>query len=379
MRSIVRAPETIRRTRIWRSAPCKRYYSSRAQSQLTAPTEDNDKVNTLTEGGSKPLFDSFMRKHDYLRISLTERCNLRCQYCMPAEGVQLTPPAEVLTFEELIRLTKVFSNLGVRKLRLTGGEPTIYPRIADLISEVKANTEIEHVAITSNAYCSPMKLHSLRMAGLDSINISLDTLQEERFRNITRRAGLARVLGNIDECVSMGMDTKVNCVLMRDVNDDEVEDFVERFMRTYPIVLRFIEFMPFDGNRWSFDRFLDYTTVVDRLKQKYGRVERSVDGPNDTTKHYKINDYVGTLGFITSMSNNFCGTCNRLRITSDGNIKVCLFDNGEVSLRNLMREGASNDDIEELVREALLRKKARHGGMFRLKETRNRPMVTIGG
>ena len=327
------------------------------------------------------LIDNFDRHHNYLRISLTERCNLRCTYCMPEEGVPLTPDSQLLKKDEILRLARLFVSQGVTKIRLTGGEPTVRPDIVELIQNLG---ELKHhglqsLAMTSNGIALKRKLPALVQGGLDTLNVSLDTLDPHLFQIMTRRKGFDKVIGAIDEAVRLGMPhVKINTVVMRGVNDQEVLNFAA-YTKENPVNVRFIEYMPFDGNKWNRDKLVPFKELIERIEGIYGRLNKLGDGMNDTTKHYQVPGYQGKLGFITSMTEHFCGTCNRLRITADGNIKVCLFGNVEVSLRDMIRQGKTNEELLEVIRAAVKKKKKQHAGMFELASRKNRPMILIGG
>ncbi|XP_043226198.1 GTP 3',8-cyclase, mitochondrial-like isoform X3 [Amphibalanus amphitrite] len=324
------------------------------------------------------LTDSFGRFHDYLRISLTERCNLRCTYCMPEDGVPLTERSHLLTTDEVIRLAGLFSAAGVTKVRLTGGEPLVRADLADIIAGLKTVAGIRSVAITTNGVVLARRLAALQAAGLDALNISLDTLVPAKFELISRRRGFHRVWQGIQTALAAGYDpVKLNCVVMRGVNDEELEDFAT-LAETYRLDVRFIEYMPFDGNRWNDRKMVPYGEMVERLRRRWPDLERIADRPNDTSKAYRAPGWVGQVGFITSMSEHFCGTCNRLRLTADGNLKVCLFGNSEVSLRDALRQGSSDEELMTIVGAAVGRKKKQHAGMLDLAAMKNRPMILIG-
>jgi cyclic pyranopterin phosphate synthase len=328
---------------------------------------------------SEILTDTFGRHHTYLRISLTERCNLRCQYCMPPEGVPLRPQEQILTFEEIERIARLFVQEGVTKIRLTGGEPLVRKDVDVLIQRLGRIEGLKTFAMTTNGLLLPKKLPTIHAAGLNLLNISLDTLDASRFEFITRRKGFDIVMNAIDQALRYGYNpVKINCVVMRGFNDDELGDFVE-WTRLKPLEIRFIEYMPFDGNGWNDGRFMPYTEMIERIDKSHPSLERLVDGPHETSKTYQVPGYVGRVGFITSMSQNFCGSCNRLRITADGNLKVCLFGKAEVSLRDRIRAGATDDELRETLGAAVNRKKAAHAGMYAIAESENRPMILIGG
>ncbi|KAI0847964.1 molybdenum cofactor biosynthesis prote [Daldinia vernicosa] len=366
------------------------------------------------------LTDTFHRQHDYLRISLTERCNLRCIYCMPEEGVPLSPPKELLTTPEIVMLSSLFVSQGVNKIRLTGGEPTIRKDILSLMEQIGAlrSHGLREICLTTNGIALHRKLERMVEAGLTGVNLSLDTLDPWQFQIMTRRNGFDAVMKSIERVLELnkhgaGIKLKVNAVIMRGINDREIIPFVE-MTREKDIEVRFIEYMPFDGNKWNKGKMFSYTEMLDRIRENYPDLKKIRDHKNDTSKTYKIPGFVGRIGFITSMTHNFCGTCNRLRITSDGNLKVCLFGNAEVSLRDILRESNGGDPIDqetyeamrtiamdarrqiseeptslgiapnerkllEVIGMAVKRKKAKHAGIGELEHMKNRPMILIGG
>ncbi|KAG6040874.1 hypothetical protein E4U41_006786 [Claviceps citrina] len=367
------------------------------------------------------LTDSFHRQHDYLRISITERCNLRCVYCMPAEGVPLSPNRELLTTPEIIMLSSLFVSQGVRKIRLTGGEPTVRRDIIPLMQQIGAlrthgHDGLEELCITTNGISLHRKLESMVQAGLTGVNLSLDTLDPWQFQIMTRRKGLDAVRNSIDRILEMnklgaGIKLKINCVVMRGVNDGEILSFVD-MTRDKDLEVRFIEYMPFDGNKWDKNKMLGYSEILNMIREQHPGLRKFADHKNDTSKAWHITGFAGRIGFITSMTHNFCGTCNRLRITSDGNLKVCLFGNAEVSLRDLLRRSNNGDPIDEQAYEAMKQiemdrrqdrssnaralgtapseaelldiigmavknKKAKHAGIGKLEHMKNRPMILI--
>ena len=335
----------------------------------------------MSEAESYPdiLTDSFGRRHTYLRISLTERCNLRCTYCMPAEGVDLKPREHILSFEEIMRLASLLVHHGVTKIRLTGGEPLIRKELVQLVEKLRALDGLEELTITTNGLLLPRKLQELKAAGITGFNISLDTLREDRFKEITRRPGLDTVLESIHMTVDAGYDpVKVNCVVIRGFNEDELVDFVA-MTESLPVDIRFIEYMPFDGNTWNTDAFFPYRDMVERIQQRWPDFASLGGDGSEIAKPWRVPGYQGTVGFISSMSDHFCAGCNRIRITADGKLKVCLFGANEVNLRDMMRAGINDERLLETVQQALSRKAARHAGMDVLARTENRPMILIGG
>ncbi|KAL0036403.1 hypothetical protein WJX77_006194 [Trebouxia sp. C0004] len=326
------------------------------------------------------LTDTFRRQHTYLRISLTEKCNLRCMYCMPEEGTDLTPKDDLLTTAEILRLSRLFVEGGVNKIRLTGGEPTLRRDIVDLTGQLNALPGLQAIGITTNGIALKRKLSDLQAQGLSLLNLSLDTLQPDRFEQMTRRRGHERVLETLDLALSLGLDpVKVNVVVMRGINDDEMGDFVE-LTRHKAINVRFIEYMPFDGNVWAEPKMVTYRQMLDAVQQRFPNgLQRMQDPRHEVAKNFHIPGFKGSVSFITSMTQAFCGDCNRLRLMADGNLKVCLFGANEVSLRDAMRQGASDDDLRVIISAAVDRKKAAHAGMFEIAKNKNRAMVHIGG
>ncbi|SPO19713.1 related to Molybdopterin biosynthesis CNX2 protein [Ustilago trichophora] len=349
------------------------------------------------------LRDRHSRQHTYLRISLTEKCNLRCLYCMPEDGVPLTPSPKLLSTSEIERLASLFVSQGVNKIRLTGGEPTVRSDLPQIVSSLAALKQhgLEQIGITTNGIAlGRRKLDTLVQNGLTHLNVSLDTLDPFKFEFMTRRRGHEAVMDCIERALGLGMKSvKINVVVIKGLNDTkDVVDFV-RFTKDKPITIRFIEYMPFDGNKWQVQKLVPYRDLVETIQKEFPTFERVTnrDDPNDTSKHWRVPGHQGTVGFITSMTDNFCGTCNRLRVTADGNLKVCLFGNAEVSLRDAMRTGfgpipslstgsngepATDEQLLQLIGAAVGRKHAKHAGMrdpTELARSLNRPMITIGG
>ncbi len=328
------------------------------------------------------LKDTHGRDHAYLRISLIERCNLRCTYCMPEEGVKLSPKSHLMTYEEIYDIAKTFVDHGVTKIRLTGGEPLIRKDIP-IILEKLASLPVE-LSITSNAVIIDKFIEVLKANGVNKINVSLDSLDEGKFKHITRRHEFKKVYDNILLLVKEGFKVKVNAVLMKGFNDNEIIDFIN-FTKDLPISIRFIEFMPFDGNKWDMSKMVSYAEVMNYVNDTFAedKVERLQDAPNDTSKNYKIKGYKGSFAIISSVTNPFCDSCNRLRLTANGQLKNCLFSSTESDLLTILREG---NPIEPIIQKAVQAKFKVRGGMDTLKKLQepklhnnNRSMITIGG
>ncbi|MCF7560179.1 GTP 3',8-cyclase MoaA [Sabulilitoribacter multivorans] len=328
------------------------------------------------------LQDSHGRDHAYLRISLIERCNLRCTYCMPEQGVQLSPKSHLMTYEEIYEIAKTFVKHGVTKIRLTGGEPLIRKDIP-VILEKLATLPVE-LSITSNAVIIDKFIDVLKANGVKKINVSLDSLDAAKFKHITRRHEFEKVYNNILLLVKEGFTVKVNAVLMKGFNDNEIIDFIH-FTKDLPISVRFIEFMPFDGNKWDMSKMVSYVEVMNYVNASFSkdRVVRLEDAPNDTSKNYKIEGYKGSFAIISSVTNPFCDSCNRLRLTANGHLKNCLFSSTESDLLTTLRTGKP---IESIIQKAVQAKFKVRGGMDTLEKLQepklhnnNRSMITIGG
>ncbi|XP_076026700.1 molybdenum cofactor biosynthesis protein 1 isoform X2 [Genypterus blacodes] len=297
---------------------------------------------------------------------------------MPEEGVKLTPRAQLLSTSEVLTLARLFVQEGVEKIRLTGGEPLIRPDVVDIIAEMRKLEGLKSIAVTTNGMNLTRLLPRLKEAGLDLINISLDSLVPAKFEFIVRRKGFHRVMEGIDQAVQMGFSpVKVNCVVMRGLNDDEITEFVA-LTEKKPVDVRFIEYMPFDGNKWNFKKMVSYQEMLDLIRQRWPDLETLPSAQADTAKAFKVPGFKGQVGFITSMSHHFCGSCNRLRLTADGNLKVCLFGNSEVSLRDALRSGVSEEELLQIIGAAVGRKKKQHAGMHSISQMKNRPMILIG-
>jgi cyclic pyranopterin phosphate synthase len=324
------------------------------------------------------LVDRFQRTHTYLRISITDRCNFRCRYCMPPEGLDWRAKNEILTFEEIERLARLFATTGVNKIRLTGGEPTVRKGLEDLIGRLGTIPGVTSLLMTTNGTTLASKARSYRDAGLTGLNVSIDSLRRERFAEITLRDELDRVLAGIDSAIEAGYETvKVNVVVMAGVNDDELLDFVE-FARTRPVNVRFIEFMPFEGNGWKQISVFPYRKMLSIIGEQYDLLPLATES-SAVGKDFGIPGFAGTIGFVTSMTESFCDGCNRVRLTAEGAFKACLFSGAEVSLRDPMRGGASDEELLAIVRDSLSRKWKGHPPMNVLPQVSNRSMVSIGG
>lgn len=324
--------------------------------------------------------DQYGRSLDYLRVSVTDRCNFRCVYCMPPEGVERMSHDQIIRYEEILRLVRLFSELGVKHVRLTGGEPTARRGIVSLVKEMKAISGIETVSMTTNGYLLPSMLDDLVDAGLDAVNISLDTLQDERFDEITRTVGnLPTVLEAIRLCVAAGINTKVNCVAMRGINDDEIAD-IARLAKELPICVRFIEYMPIGKHDYEQAIYADEIREILRSSFGEGVADSSPHG-HGPAKYMKPDGFRGSLGVISAMSHSFCEECNRVRMTSEGFLKLCLQYDIGTNLLSELRSGASDDALKQKIIETIEKKPKQHSfGDYREKSNIDtRDMSRIGG
>ncbi len=333
----------------------------------------------MTTNPTPRLIDRFGRVHDYLRISLTDACNFRCVYCMPAgkQGCKIRPTT--MTRDDILTFARTFVQLGVKKIRLTGGEPLFRADVGTIVQDLSGICS--ELSLTTNGFFIDKYLEVLLSAGIRSLNVSLDSLKSERFKLLTGRDYFALVWRNIGLLLKHQVNVKLNVVVMRGVNDDEISDFVE-LTRHLPIHIRFIEFMPFAGNSWSSNKVVRSEEILEQVGTKYP-IKKIPDGLNDTTRKYQIPGFCGTIALIGTLSNPFCGTCNRLRLTADGRLKNCLYSASEVDLLSAMRNGV---DIVPLIQNAVLNKAHQTGGQLSTDMSKistdllvNRQMVMIGG
>jgi cyclic pyranopterin phosphate synthase len=318
-------------------------------------------VIDLIGGRVEPLVDAFRRPITYLRISVTDRCNLRCIYCMPEEGLPWIPKPDILTYEEIGAIVRGAARGGVRSIRITGGEPLIRRELDRLVSMIAAVPGVDDIALSTNGILLAEQAERLRAAGLRRANISLDTLRGDRFSAIARRPGLERVLAGIDAAVAVGLGPiKINCVVMRGHNDDELEDFAE-LTRRRPVHVRFIEVMPVTENvALQRDTWVSSDEVLERLRA-LGAL-REVPNPhgNGPARTFAYDGAAGTVGVISPLAHDYCERCNRVRLTADGRLKLCLFGDHLIDLRTPLRGGGGEDAIVDLLRGAMHVKPERH-------------------
>lgn len=323
------------------------------------------------------IIDHFGRKHTYLRISITDRCNLRCFYCMPEEGIELTDKPNIMTLEEIVGISERFVSLGVNTIRLTGGEPLIRKNVDSLIRELSGLGVT--LKLTTNGIVLDKYFDLFKDTGLHKINISLDTLEKSKSVFITKRDYFDRILENINRAVGYNFDIKLNVVLIKGVNDMEINNFIE-LTRNQNIGIKFIEFMPFKGNKWDWEKGVSKVEILKTATTGFGDLEKLDDPQHSTSANYRVNGFKGSFGIVSTITNPFCSGCNRIRLTADGKMKNCLFAVSETDLLTPYRMGHS---IDEIILSSIKTKKfSRDGmdeGMEREQYEQNRSMIKIGG
>lgn len=329
------------------------------------------------------MFDRYQRKIEYVRISLTDRCNLRCRYCMPEEGVEKLRHEDILRFDEIVRIVRALASLGVRKVRLTGGEPLIRRNIVELVREIHAVPGIETIAMTTNGVMLADMAEDLVQAGLTGINISLDTLKAASFTELTRRPFFTRVEDGIEAIAATGLkDVKFNCVPIAGVNEEELPDLVARFTRERPWKFRFIELMPIGCAYEAGFTGVPMAEVRSRLEASFGPLrpvlpEHGVHGP---AVYYQAAGFAGQIGFIDAMEHQFCSSCNRVRLTAEGFLKLCLNARTGVDLRHLLRSGMSDEELRQTLQQAIYCKpQEHHFKAASYEEKDSRAMYQVGG
>ena len=326
------------------------------------------------------LADQFNRPITYLRVSVTDKCNLRCIYCMPEHGLPWLPKSEILTYEEIAQLVRVAAGVGVRSIRLSGGEPLIRRDLDRLVDKIARTPGIEDIALSTNALLLEEQLPALTAAGLRRVNVSLDTLDAQRFADLARRPGLDRVLAGIEAAIGAGLvPVKINCVVMRGKNDDEISAFAE-WTKHRAVFVRFIEVMPVHENLdLQRDAYMSSDEILERVRS-IGELE-PVNGPggNGPAKYYAFANAPGAVGVISPLSHDYCEQCNRVRLTADGRLRLCLFGDYEIDLRTPLREGLPAERLAELLRSSMYIKPERHHLKLGETSSRMRAFSEVGG
>jgi cyclic pyranopterin phosphate synthase len=318
------------------------------------------------------LTDQFGRKHTYLRISLTDACNMRCSYCMPLSSYHATKSNKLMSAEEIFKLAQIFTNNGVTKIRLTGGEPLLRKDFNEILEKLSALPV--NIGLTTNGLLLEKHIEILQQCGVNHINISLDSLDAEEFKRITHTGQLDKIMHNIDLLLTLKMHVKINLVMLKNINEHAIIDFV-KWTEKHALDVRFIEFMPFEKNDWNKEKVLDYQSVLSNLEKQFDIIKLD-DEANSTSRNYKVKGFTGNFGFITTVTNPFCESCNRLRLTADGKLRNCLFAKNETDLLTPLRNG---ENVLSLIQQNVLSKAAALGGMNDLHSNSDRSMIQIGG
>lgn len=328
------------------------------------------------------LKDNHGRIIKYLRLSVTDRCNLRCFYCMPHEGIEYLPKSHLLSYEEMLRLAKIFAYLGIDKIRITGGEPFARKDLIGFLKKLSNINGLEHISITTNGILIKPYLAELKNLGIDQINLSLDALSRELFHKITRRDEYLKVMDTFHEMLRLNFKIKINAVVMDGINDHQIVDLA-KLAQKYPVSVRFIEEMPFNGRlnpqpeiRWT------STKILETLKGTFPEIRKVISPANSTSVNYTIDQAQGNVGIIAAFTRSFCGSCDRIRVTSTGEMRTCLYGKNELNLKSLLRDGASDKLIEsEIIR--TVQKRAKDGFEAEALRDKNNPvgesMSIIGG
>ena len=299
------------------------------------------------------LYDNHGRLINYVRLAVTDRCNLRCFYCMPEEGIQFAHKSSILSYEEMVRLITVLSEMGIEKVRITGGEPFVRKDMMQLLRSIADIDAIKKIALTTNGTLTSPLVKDFKSLKIKSVNLSLDSLDPKRFFEVTRRNEFHNVMQTLEELVKYGIDTKINSVVMQGKNDQDILSLVE-MTRLTPVNVRFIEEMPFNGTGAHPEKWVwNHRKIIQHIQEKYPSLTKIPDPPHSTSYNFKIDGHIGTVGVIAAYSRTFCGTCNRIRITPQGLLKTCLYDSGVFNVRDLMREGASDFELKTAFSQAI--------------------------
>ncbi|MBI5815173.1 MAG: GTP 3',8-cyclase MoaA [Nitrospinae bacterium] len=302
------------------------------------------------------LSDGAGRRIEYLRISVTDRCDLKCAYCMPPGGSEHAPACDIMPLRDFLRLAEIFARLGIRKIRVTGGEPLLRRGVAGFIGQLKQISGIGQLALTTNGINLSRMAGRIREAGVSKINISLDSLRRERYEQITGRDGFSNVMEGVQAAMGAGFDSvKINVVAIKGVNDDEIEDFAA-FTRSMKLQVRFIEFMPASRSVWSEEKFIPVSSIMEQVGAMGKLIPCAKSQWGGPAQVYRLERAVGEIGFISAVSRHFCGECNRLRLTSTGKLMTCLFGADDLDLRGMMESGADDAAIATAIRDAVARK-----------------------
>lgn len=327
------------------------------------------------------LYDNHGRHVNYLRLAVTDRCNLRCFYCMPEEGIDYVPKEALMSYEEMLRIVRLLAGMGIEKVRITGGEPFVRKDMMDFLRALSQMAGLRQINITTNGTLTAPLVPELKKMGIRSVNLSIDTLDKERFFQITRRDEFGKVMQTLEALLKHGISTKINAVVMEGKNEADLLPLA-MLTKDSPVDVRYIEEMPFNGEGAHYQKlWWDHRRILEKLKEHFPSIEKLPDPPASTSSNYKIPGHQGTVGIIAAYSRTFCGTCNRLRLTPQGQLKTCLYDRGVFNIKDLMREGASDEQVRTAFLDAL-GNRAKDG--FEAEKRRfqfpvSESMATIGG
>lgn len=326
------------------------------------------------------LTDNHGRPLNYLRLAVTDRCNLRCFYCMPEEGIKYLPQKELLTFDEIIRLVTIMAGMGISKVRLTGGEPFVRTDLMDLIRNMVKISGVDELHITTNGILTGPHIGELKSLGIRSVNLSMDTLDRERFKLITRRDEFYKTHETLHQLIDNNIPVKINSVVMENKNIEDILPMVE-LTKNSDVSVRFIEEMPFNGEGSHYTKLAwTHTRILQYIKEAYPDLIKLKDAPSATAYGYQVPGYRGTIGIIAAYTRTFCGTCNRIRVTAQGDLKTCLYDDGVLNIKQLLRSGESDAMIETHLLSAFhSRKKDGFEAERNRSKVVNESMSTIGG
>ncbi len=327
------------------------------------------------------ITDSYGRTISYLRLAVTDRCNLRCTYCMPEEGLNWLPRNELMTYEEMLRICSLFVKMGVEKIRVTGGEPFVRKGLLSFLKSISRIPGLKELTLTTNGLLTAPLVPELKKIGIKSVNLSLDTLDNDRFTQIAHRNGLDKVLSTMDKLLEYGIKVKINTVVMENRNIDDIIPLVQ-LTKALPVSVRFIEEMPFNGKSREVSLSWNYLHILDHIREHFPSIGKATDPPHATAYHYTIPGHKGDVGIIAAYTRLFCGSCNRVRITPTGVVRTCLYDAGKLNLKDALREGKTNEELKLLITDAILKKtldgwEAQH--MLVAQHREHESMASIGG
>lgn len=325
------------------------------------------------------IYDNHGRLINYLRLAVTDRCNLRCFYCMPHDGLDWLPKKELMSYEEMLRICSLLAQMGVEKIRITGGEPFVRKDLIVFLESLVQIKGIKEVTITTNGVLTGDYILQLKSLGINSINLSLDTLDRNRFFSITRRDEFHAVMNTFDKLLSSNMNVKLNAVVMEGKNTEDIIPLVQ-LTKELPVSVRFIEEMPFNGEDHQYSGITwNYLRILEEVKKHFPKIQKKKDSPFSTSLNYEIEEHKGSIGIIPAYTRSFCGTCNRIRITPQGSLKTCLYDNGVLNIKDLLRDGFTDEDIQAFLLKAFSKRSA-NGWEAENKANNLHPsMAAIGG